>query len=217
MQSIDTYYNGAGEESECEEGCTEGQDDGKEERRGVYYVRRAVAAIVDMRPSTALLLLSQTLLSFSLDKFYPELRSDLQQFQDSSRTILIFYRGYLSTANRFDNNVYFLAKQSKEGEITLTPSSCYSARNSLKFVPYNNTGDLIEETYQVIYTDCETCFVFRNVYANGGYGCALWRRTSTFRQPADCCEFIYDENCGTSPKYQIYLPSCDPALGMPGI
>ncbi|KAL1430891.1 hypothetical protein MTO96_014745 [Rhipicephalus appendiculatus] len=53
--------------------------------------------------------------------------------------------------------------------------------------------------------------------APSGYGCSLWRRISTFHQPGDCCQFIYDENCGTSPKYQIYLPSCDPGLGMPGV
>ncbi|KAL3183671.1 hypothetical protein MRX96_033766 [Rhipicephalus microplus] len=197
-----------------------------------------------MRPSTALLLLSQALLSFSLDKFYPELRSDLQQFQDSSRCYpdigewYQIYRNYnydpdfggtakcvkysrYGTYQNFTTPSAFTFGQgvtgTVKGEMTLTPAACYSARNSVGFVPYNNTGDVIEEKYQVIYTDCDTCFVFRHLYVNDGYGCTLWRRTSTFHQPGDCCEFIYDENCGTSPKYQIYLPSCDPGLGMPGV
>ncbi|XP_077491945.1 uncharacterized protein LOC144102591 [Amblyomma americanum] len=62
--------------------------------------------------------------------------------------------------------------------------------------------------YYLIYTDCSTCSVLRHRYAANGYGCTYWRRASSLTKENDCCQFIYDENCGTSPKYQIYYPSC---------
>nr|XP_054917116.1 uncharacterized protein LOC129380337 isoform X2 [Dermacentor andersoni] len=73
------------------------------------------------------------------------------------------------------------------GRHALTSTPCYSGKNLFQFVPLN------------------------------GYGCSFWRRVSTFHNQADCCEFIYDENCGSTPKYQVYLSSCAPELGMPGI
>lgn len=54
----------------------------------------------------------------------------------------------------------------------------------------------------------ETCCP--NVFS-AGYGCTYWRRTDTLRQlAADGCEFIYDELCGTTPKYKFYDPTCTP-------
>ncbi|KAK8762790.1 hypothetical protein V5799_025943 [Amblyomma americanum] len=66
------------------------------------------------------------------------------------------------------------------------------------------------EDFYVIYFDCTSCAVIRHRYTDNGYGCSLWRKVGTFQEPNDCCEFIYDENCGSSPKYQVYDPDkCD--------
>ncbi|KAL1478619.1 hypothetical protein MTO96_016055 [Rhipicephalus appendiculatus] len=74
------------------------------------------------------------------------------------------------------------------------------------FVP--NDPKLTPRKYNIIYTDCVTCCIFRHRDAGDGYGCTYWRRASTMQEPDDCCKFIYDENCGTSPKYMFYDSSC---------
>nr|XP_054917115.1 uncharacterized protein LOC129380337 isoform X1 [Dermacentor andersoni] len=103
------------------------------------------------------------------------------------------------------------------GRHALTSTPCYSGKNLFQFVPLNGTGDAVQEMYHTIYAECDTCFFVRHRYVANGYGCSFWRRVSTFHNQADCCEFIYDENCGSTPKYQVYLSSCAPELGMPGI
>nr|XP_054930628.1 uncharacterized protein LOC126538250 [Dermacentor andersoni] len=37
-----------------------------------------------------------------------------------------------------------------------------------------------------------------------GSGCTLWKPKSRVMQEDQCCDFVYDVLCGTSPKYYIY-------------
>nr|XP_037273680.1 uncharacterized protein LOC119165692 [Rhipicephalus microplus] len=195
-----------------------------------------------MQPATLVLLLSKVLLIFCQAQFYPELRSDLQQFQDSSKCFpdigewYQIYRNYYYDPNyggtakcvkytrygayqNFSTPSMFTygqgEVQSVKGDLTLTSTPCYMNKNYHTFQPYNKSGDIVEQNYQIIYADCNICYILRHPYADNGYGCTLWRRLSTFQQPADCCDFIYAENCGTTPRYQIYEPSCSPGLGLP--
>ncbi|KAL1452331.1 hypothetical protein MTO96_027920 [Rhipicephalus appendiculatus] len=54
-----------------------------------------------------------------------------------------------------------------------------------------------------VFVDCNSCKVFRHHYIDGGAGCTLWKPESKINQRDECCEFIYDLLCGTSPKYHI--------------
>ncbi|KAL1430900.1 hypothetical protein MTO96_014751 [Rhipicephalus appendiculatus] len=74
---------------------------------------------------------------------------------------------------------------------------------------FSISADVPLEDFYVIFVDCESCIVIRHRYADNGFGCSLWRRKGTLTEPNDYCEFIYDENCGSTPKYSIYEQSCD--------
>ncbi|XP_075728419.1 uncharacterized protein LOC119165692 [Rhipicephalus microplus] len=165
-----------------------------------------------MQPATVVLLLSKVLLIFCQAQFYPELRSDLQQFQDSSRCFPDIGEWYQIYRNYYyDPNYGGTAKCVK-----YTRYGAYQNFSTPSMFTYGQeSGDIVEQTYQIIYVDCNICYIVRHPYADNGYGCTLWRRLSTFQQPADCCDFIYAENCGTTPRYQIYEPSCSPGLGLP--
>ncbi|KAH7934033.1 hypothetical protein HPB49_020738 [Dermacentor silvarum] len=64
------------------------------------------------------------------------------------------------------------------------------------------------EVYNLLYVDCDLCTIKRHPYVDNGHGCTLWRKADTLHLPADGCEFIYDQNCGTSPKYKIFDETC---------
>ncbi|XP_037524013.1 uncharacterized protein LOC119401359 [Rhipicephalus sanguineus] len=93
-----------------------------------------------------------------------------------------------------------------KGQVTLDAAPCYTCRNQATFVPEND--GVPQEIFYAIYVDCTTCTILRHHYADNGYGCSFWRRADTMHEPADYCDFIYDENCGTAPKYEIYDASC---------
>ncbi|KAL1478618.1 hypothetical protein MTO96_016054 [Rhipicephalus appendiculatus] len=184
-----------------------------------------------------MLLTSAFLSILSFDKIlanglsYPEDRSDLQQYQDSSRCYpdvgewYLMYRNYYNdpilggTAKCLKYSKYgayknfsspamytFAGNGKITGHLNLDSSDCYVSKDTLGFIP--DDPHLTPREYFVIYTDCVTCAVLRHRYAGDGYGCTYWRRTSALQNSDDCCKFIYDENCGTSPKYQIYDSSC---------
>ncbi|XP_075532078.1 uncharacterized protein LOC142564800 [Dermacentor variabilis] len=88
----------------------------------------------------------------------------------------------------------------------MSSTDCYVAKNKKTFVPDNNGGP--DESFHVIYIECATCFVARHPYAGDGQGCSFWRRSDSLHESAHCCEFIYDQNCGASPKYKMYNPTC---------
>ncbi|XP_077494432.1 uncharacterized protein LOC144105133 [Amblyomma americanum] len=162
---------------------------------------------------------------------YPELRSDLQQYQDTSQCYpdvgewVLVYRNYYFDADfagaekcvkyerfgvyeNFTTPCIFLfgPHGSNTGSITLSSSPCYTAKNQKSFVPEDDNVPAVE--FHTIYMNCASCFVARHPYAANGYGCTLWRRYDSLNIPDVCCEFIYDENCGTSPKYHMYHSTC---------
>ncbi|XP_037524037.1 uncharacterized protein LOC119401372 [Rhipicephalus sanguineus] len=91
--------------------------------------------------------------------------------------------------------------------VGLGSSSNYTAEN-LIFIKAGKLNATVQ--VHVIYRDCQKCVVLRHPYANRGYGCTYWRSSDSLRQQAEGCEFIYDELCGTVPKYRIYDPTCTP-------
>ncbi|XP_077494959.1 uncharacterized protein LOC144105728 [Amblyomma americanum] len=183
-----------------------------------------------MRLSQILLFLANTVPVLFSKILYPEERSDLQQYQDGSKCFPNFGKWYMMYRNYYLDPIIGGAAKcvaferygayenfstpatfsygkdgSTIGEFTLTSSPCYEGKNMATFKPYNSTFP--PESIHIIYTDC-TCYVGRHDYADNGNGCTFWRRADKLNEPADCCEFIYAENCGTSPKYQIYDSSC---------
>ncbi|XP_077485290.1 uncharacterized protein LOC144095416 [Amblyomma americanum] len=166
---------------------------------------------------------------------YPEARSDLQKYQDASRCYpdvgewICMYRNYYSDPDfggsakclkfqrygiyeNFTTPVVFTFGKNGSTNVTgtfvLTSSPCYTGRDLHNFTP--DDAHFPVEDFYVIYFDCTSCAVIRHRYTDNGYGCSLWRKVGTFQEPNDCCEFIYDENCGSSPKYQVYDPDkCD--------
>ncbi|XP_070378897.1 uncharacterized protein [Dermacentor albipictus] len=102
--------------------------------------------------------------------------------------------------------VTYAGQGSTTGQLNLDSAECYVAKDKFGYIPDDPTLPPI--SFYLIYTDCVTCSVIRHRYAGDGYGCTYWRRTDALQKPDDCCEFIYAENCGLSPKYQIYDSSC---------
>ncbi|XP_077492555.1 uncharacterized protein LOC144103775 [Amblyomma americanum] len=175
-------------------------------------------------------LVVQALGTFGYQSQYPEERSDLQQYQDVSQCYpdvgvwISMYRNYYAdpdfggsakclkfqrygTYENFTTPVAFTFGQNgtTKGKFVLSSSPCYTGKDIHKFTPDNAQNP--HEDFYVIYVDCASCIVVRHRYAANGYGCSLWRRAGTLQIPNDCCEFIYAENCGTSPKYQVYDPN----------
>ncbi|KAH8030252.1 hypothetical protein HPB51_006684 [Rhipicephalus microplus] len=112
---------------------------------------------------------------------YPEVRSDLQKYQDVSKCYpdvgewICLFRNYYEDPD-FGGN-----------------ANCLSFK---RFGAYQN-------------------FTTNVVFTFGEHGKAntlrmfLVATQGTLSEPNDCCEFIYDENCGSTPKYSIYEQSCD--------
>ncbi|XP_054934203.1 uncharacterized protein [Dermacentor andersoni] len=153
----------------------------------------------------AIALLAQGLGVLAKSPSYPEVRSDLQKYQDVSKCYpdvgewICMFRNYYEDPNfgghskclrynRFGTYENFTTKmvftfgehgtQNTTGKFVLESSPCYTGKNIHSFTPDSRNG------------------------------CSLWRRRGTLDEPNDCCEFIYDENCGSSPKYPVYEQSC---------
>uniref|UniRef100_G3MTV4 Uncharacterized protein n=1 Tax=Amblyomma maculatum TaxID=34609 RepID=G3MTV4_AMBMU len=77
---------------------------------------------------------------------------------------------------------------STSGIFHLTSSPCYTGKDLTKFTPDDESVPL--EDFYSIYIDCSSCLVIRHRYVENGFGCSLWRRVGTLRQPNDCCEFV---------------------------
>ncbi|KAL1414935.1 hypothetical protein MTO96_029976 [Rhipicephalus appendiculatus] len=84
--------------------------------------------------------------------------------------------------------------------------------NAGKLGPETSPGRVLEEKKRdpeidfymtAVFVDCNGCKVFRHHNIDGGAGCTLWKPESKINQRDECCEFIYDLLCGTSPKYHI--------------
>ncbi|KAL1485477.1 hypothetical protein MTO96_031933 [Rhipicephalus appendiculatus] len=95
---------------------------------------------------------------------------------------VLFQRYGIYSFENYSTSVEFLVGRNKEssirGEFKMTSSECYTAKDKVKYRRYDS------------------------------YGCSYWLRIDTGFQDNDGCEFIYDENCGTSPKYYFYDNSC---------
>nr|XP_054934136.1 uncharacterized protein LOC129388108 [Dermacentor andersoni] len=179
----------------------------------------------------AVLVFAQLVRAYDDRYLYPELRSDLQEYQDSSRCYPndgnwhLMYRNYdydpnmggeakcvtFSTFGKYENfttpaNFAYGYSETVRGTLTLGSSSCYTAKNKKEFVP--NDDNASSESFHAIFMDCESCFVGRHPNAGDGRGCTLWRRYDSLDRRLDYCEFIYDENCGSSPKYKMYDSTC---------
>ncbi|KAH7940181.1 hypothetical protein HPB52_022096 [Rhipicephalus sanguineus] len=96
------------------------------------------------------------------------------------------------------------------GSYLLSAIPGYWARNLYSFYP--NNGHLAWQQH-AIYKDCSTCYIGRYRYALNGYGCVMWRRTSSINRRTDFCDFIFEVFCGAAPKYQVFEPSCLRLLG----
>uniref|UniRef100_A0A224YLR0 Lipocalin n=1 Tax=Rhipicephalus zambeziensis TaxID=60191 RepID=A0A224YLR0_9ACAR len=107
------------------------------------------------------------------------------------------------TSIRSDKNGTFNSSE----KIVLKSSPGYTAKNLIQLKSEGKNGTV---EVNVIYTDCQKCIVLRHPYANDGYGCTYWRRYDTIKEQTDGCEFIYDELCGTVPKYRTYTSTCTP-------
>ncbi|KAL1430887.1 hypothetical protein MTO96_014742 [Rhipicephalus appendiculatus] len=92
------------------------------------------------------------------------------------------------------------------GQGYLASSPGYETKNIGIFQPDNHS--LPVEVYNFVYVDCGICTIKRHPYANNGRGCTQWRKADTLHLPADCCDFIYDLTCGTSPKYKLFDETC---------
>ncbi|XP_049511952.1 uncharacterized protein LOC125940188 [Dermacentor silvarum] len=161
----------------------------------------------------------------------PELRCDLQKYQDGSRCYpdpglwYLMYRNYYAdpdfggsakcvryrvtgTYENFSTSIVFMYGEEGmvNGQGYLSSSPCYTAKNIAIFRPDNLS--LPVEVYNLLYVDCDLCTIKRHPYVDNGHGCTLWRKADTLHLPADGCEFIYDQNCGTSPKYKIFDETC---------
>ncbi|KAL1485479.1 hypothetical protein MTO96_031935 [Rhipicephalus appendiculatus] len=167
---------------------------------------------------------------------YPEDSSDLQKYQDVSRCYpdigewYMMYRNFYvdqtfggsakcvkySGAGKYNDYsmpavIEYHPNESVSHHLTLGSLACYKARNIKILTPTLGNGgstesNLAPQMFHVIYTDCKKCLVLRHRYANSGTGCSFWRRADSIKKCADCCEFIYDEICGSFPKYKVYDP-----------
>ncbi|KAL1430885.1 hypothetical protein MTO96_014740 [Rhipicephalus appendiculatus] len=175
-----------------------------EEVRNSTISKWAVAMTARISLKVLLAFLAVQLVTASSSKpRYPELRSDLQRYQDSSKCYpdvgewYLMYRNYHAESifggtescvkySRYGDYANFSAPVVYtygqdgflKGKLTLSSTQCYTGKNKEEFVPYES------------------------------YGCTYWRRVDTLDDSADCCDFIYDQNCGTSPKYKMYDSTC---------
>ncbi|XP_075531571.1 uncharacterized protein LOC142564454 [Dermacentor variabilis] len=164
---------------------------------------------------------------------YPEHRSDLQSYQDASRCYPDVGEWYLMFRNYYEDPHFggvrhcvkfrrygtysfenhstsvefaFGSEGSIRGEFTMTSSDCYAAKDRVIYHRYDNIS--FPRNFRVLYTHCTFCSILRHPYAANGYGCSYWRRTDTFHEENLCCEYIYYQNCGSSPKYEFFDHTC---------
>ncbi|XP_049520946.1 uncharacterized protein LOC119444407 [Dermacentor silvarum] len=92
-------------------------------------------------------------------------------------------------------------------KLTLTSSPGYSVKNVITVESVDDASVKFDLT--AVYKDCQKCKVFRHSYINEGQGCTFWKPESQLGVNDTCCDFIFDLLCGSSPKYQIYVPGCE--------
>ncbi|KAL1430880.1 hypothetical protein MTO96_014737 [Rhipicephalus appendiculatus] len=184
-----------------------------------------------MPPSLFILLFVQVLQVLAKPSSYPEISASLQNYQDLSTCTLdktvwnLVYRNYYDDAHfgsvkcatfrdlRNFKDYFTSIRSDKNGtfnsseKIVLKSSPGYTAKNLIQSKSDGKNGTV---EVNVIYTDCQKCIVLRHPYANDGYGCTYWRRYDTIKEQTDGCEFIYDELCGTVPKYRTCTSTCTP-------
>ncbi|KAL3183668.1 hypothetical protein MRX96_033763 [Rhipicephalus microplus] len=178
----------------------------------------------------------QLSLSFAQIGPYPELRPDLERYQDARRCgrknedYYLVYRNYLFDSNyggtskcvkfhaievfgdtqtsaKYSWSAPGYGRQYLHGRQHLASSPGYSIRNLHTITSHHVPGVWRHHT---IYKNCHSCYIARHHYARGGYGCSLWRPASVIAQNRiDYCDFIFDALCGSSPKYYIYDPACE--------
>ncbi|XP_037273682.2 uncharacterized protein LOC119165696 [Rhipicephalus microplus] len=92
--------------------------------------------------------------------------------------------------------------------LTIGSSEGYQAKNLIR-IDFCHSNYSIEA--HLIFWEPFNCLIIRHPYVDNGLGCSYWRHVAALKKPDDCCQFIYAENCGTSPRYQIYDDlSCSP-------
>ncbi|XP_077494168.1 uncharacterized protein LOC144104830 isoform X2 [Amblyomma americanum] len=89
-------------------------------------------------------------------------------------------------------------EESTSGSLTLSSTEGYKAKNILRF---NFCHDNRTAETHVIFKKHHTCLILRHPNIMSGFGCSFWRHSSAAAKESNCCEFIYDQNCGTTPKY----------------
>ncbi|XP_037581109.1 uncharacterized protein LOC119464274 [Dermacentor silvarum] len=171
-------------------------------------------------------------------QYYPELRFDLQKYQDPMACPAragewhMVYRNYpydpfyggvakcvsfqrLGPVKDFTFPAKFswrsdgAGTQSVVGTYVFSSTPGYTARNLHTFLPKNAPFAWQKHT---LYVDCGNCYISRHHYA--GNGCTLWRRARNVPgKGTDHCDFIFDLVCGSFPKYVVYEPSCPVDLG----
>ncbi|XP_054917118.1 uncharacterized protein [Dermacentor andersoni] len=135
--------------------------------------------------------------------FYPEIDATLQYYQDLSTCSLDKVEWSLVYRN-FHDDVYFgsikcirfhdlgVCAEYATANLSLR-GNCNTTHVIILGSSWNYTAK------NLIITDTSEC-----------YGCTYWRSFDRIHQQAEGCEFIYDELCGTTPKYDLYDPTCTP-------
>ncbi|XP_075531649.1 uncharacterized protein LOC142564519 [Dermacentor variabilis] len=176
--------------------------------------------------------------SFTQAKYYPELRPDLQKYQDplacpeTPDKWYLMYRNYpydpfyggaakcvsfqrlgpskdLAVPSKFSWHTNGAGTQSVVGTYGFSSTPGYRAKNLHIFFPKNAPFAWQMHT---LYVDCGNCYIGRHQYT--GHGCTLWRHAQNgIVKGADHCDFIFDLLCGSFPKYRVYEPTCPRELG----
>ncbi|KAH6923352.1 hypothetical protein HPB50_000437 [Hyalomma asiaticum] len=153
----------------------------------------------------------QLSLNFAELPFYPELRPDIQKYQDAQRCpdmredFYLVYRNYLYDPYYGGTSrcVKFHRIEAYTDVHTSTKVSWHSPGYGRRYmhghqILTSTPGYMIRNEHTLI--------------SHHGYGCSLWRAASLVSQNrTDHCDFIFDVVCGNSPKYQIYDPACEEA------
>ncbi|KAL1430888.1 hypothetical protein MTO96_014742 [Rhipicephalus appendiculatus] len=134
---------------------------------------------------------------------YPEQRSDLQRYQDTARCYPDVGEWYLMFRNYYVDADFGGAEEC----VKFRTFETYSSENYTAYVEFviGNEGSM---QHSGGYENALEPTKSADDRSPMGYGCSYWRRIDTFYEANDCCEFIYAQNCGTSPKYHFYDDSC---------
>ncbi|XP_040065721.1 uncharacterized protein LOC120839508 [Ixodes scapularis] len=87
---------------------------------------------------------------------------------------------------------------------TLSSSPGYSTKNIVNVQPFGQTDSAEMITS---FVDPLECDILR-IPSISESACVLIVPESRVSNPPECCEFIFDLLCGTTPKYEIYDESC---------